>query len=232
MIETSSPPSNLRAPLVHCAKTGSSPRRLADEIAALLALFGERPVTLGEVMTVLGARAYTLLLLLIALPFCTPIPLPGLSMPFGLIFAWIGFRLALNRAPSLPERLLRTPLPPGFFTRFLGAARGLVRFLETLLRPRWCRLVEARILRHGYGTIIMLCGLFLMLPLPVPFSNGLPALTIVLIAGAMLERDGCCLAAGLAVFTLTLAFYGALAWGGAEGVAALKNWLWEWVGSR
>ena len=203
----------------------SKPRRLSEEIEALIAEFGERPLRLREVMAVLRGRAYTLLLLLLAIPFCTPIPLPGLSTLFGVMIALIGFRLALGQKPWLPQRLLDTTLPPGFFTRVLRGARRLVRFLEAFLRPRLSQLVEARIFRHGSGVIILVCGLLLLLPLPIPFSNGLPALTVVLLAGAMLERDGYCLVAGLIAFVLALCFFGALGWGGAEGVGWLKGWF-------
>ena len=101
----------------------------------------------------------------------------------------------------------------------------LVRLLEAFLRPRLSHLVEGRVLRHGYGAIIRACGLLLLVPLPIPFSNGVPALTVGLLAGAMLERDGYCMVAGLIAFALALCFFGALAWGGAEGVGWLKGWF-------
>jgi hypothetical protein len=207
------------------ASPPSPPRRLSEEIAGLIAAFGQEPKRLRDVLSVLRGRAYLILLLLLALPFCTPIPLPGFSAPFGVVIALIGFRLALNQKPWLPKKFLDLSLPPAFFARLLRGARRLIVWLEALMRPRWSWLLEIRILRHGFGAIILICGLLLLLPLPIPFSNGLPAMTIVLLAGARIERDGCCLAAGLAVFALTLGFYGALAWGGAEGMSALTHWV-------
>ena len=63
---------------------GQKPRKLSEELAELRMRAGERAVTLREVLYVLGGRGYLLLVLLLALPFITPIPLPGLSTPFGL----------------------------------------------------------------------------------------------------------------------------------------------------
>jgi len=91
------------------------PRKLSEELAALQGWFAERPVTLREVISVLHGRAYDLLLILLALPFCTPVPLPGLSTPLGLVIAVISLRLALGQSPWLPERLQDRRLPPGFF---------------------------------------------------------------------------------------------------------------------
>jgi hypothetical protein len=36
----------------------------------------------------------------------------------------------------------------------------------------------------------MLSGLLMLLPLPIPLTNTLPALTVVLLAAGAIERDG------------------------------------------
>jgi hypothetical protein len=189
----------------------------------LISTFVERSVTLREVIGVLRGRTYILLLILLALPFCTPIPLPVVSLPFGLAIFLIGLRLALGQTPWLPQRLLDVKLAPRFFARVLSATHRLVRALEFVVRPRWTHLLDAVALRHGYGTVICACGLLMLLPLPLPFSNGLPALTVVLLGCAMLERDGYLVIAGLAMFALTLGYFGAIAWGGSEVVGWLQN---------
>lgn len=200
-------------------------RRLSDEIACLVSAFADRSVRLREITEITQGRGYTLLLTLLALPFCTPIPLPGLSTPFGVVIALIGFRLLLREKPWLPERLLETELPPTFFPRFLSATRRLVRGLEYCLRPRWTWLLDVGVLHHAYGAMILVCGLLLLLPLPVPLSNGLPALTVVLLAAAMLERDGYFVIAGLVTFTVTLGFFGVMFFGGTTAVSVIHKWF-------
>lgn len=202
---------------------GARPRRLSEELDHLIAAFAERPVSLREVLDVLHGRGYTMLLLLLAIPFCTPIPLPGLSLPFGLVVAVIGLRLALGQRPWLPARLLDTRLPARFFPRLLGATRRLFRWLEHFLKPRLGGIVRWRPARHGMGAMVLVCGLLLTLPLPIPFSNGLPAFTVVLLAGAMLEEDGAVALAAGVVFLITLSFFCAIVWGGAELVNTIKE---------
>jgi len=207
-----------------------APPRLSEEIGRLVATFAERPVRLREVVEVTRGRGYTLLLMLLALPFCTPIPLPAVSMPFGMVIALIGFRLALRQKPWLPARLLATELPQTFFPRFLAATRRLVRGLEWFLRPRWVFLLDAGVLHHVYGAMILVSGLLLLLPVPLPFSNGLPALTVVLLAAALLVRDGYFVLAGLLLFGLTVAYFSLLFFGGATAVEAVYQWgraLWQ-----
>ena len=203
----------------------AAPLRLSEEIARLVLSLAERPVRLREILETTHGRGYTLLLALLTLPFCTPIPLPGLSTPFGVVIALIGFRLSLREKPWLPDRLLNVELPAKFFPQFLKATQRLVRGMEFFLRPRWTWLLDTGVLHHAYGAIILVSGLLLLLPLPVPFTNTLPALTVVLLAMAMLERDGYFVIAGLTMFTVTLGFFGAVFFGGAAVVNVLHKWF-------
>lgn len=202
------------------------PPHFSEEIERLIAAFAERGVRLRDVLEVMHSRGYTALLILLAMPFCTPIPLPGLSAPFGLVIAFIGLRLALGQKPWLPARLLDTQLPPKFFPRFLTVTRRFLRWLEHFLKPRLSHLVRWPLARRVMGAMICVCGLLMTLPLPIPFSNGLPALAVVLLAAAMLEEDGYFAIAGGSVFILALAFFAAILWGGTE----LVNFLKEAVG--
>ncbi len=197
--------------------------RLSAELERLIAAFAERAVCLREVLEVTHGRGFNLILILLAFPFCTPIPLPGVSTPFGLVIAFIGLRLALGQKPWLPARLLDKQLPPRFFPRFLAATHHIVRWLEFLLKPRFIQIMAWRLVRHGMGLVILCSGLLLLLPLPIPFSNFLPAVTIVLLAAAMLEDDGCAAVAGVGMFMVTLAFFALIFWGGTEVIDWLED---------
>jgi hypothetical protein len=98
--------------------------KLSSDIARLLDAFSHREVTLGEIITIMHQRAYSFLLLLIALPFCTPIPLPGLSTPFGIVMAFIGLRIACGLNPWLPDRLLRVKLPAKWLPKVFRAVEN------------------------------------------------------------------------------------------------------------
>jgi hypothetical protein len=202
------------------------PRRLSNEIDALLAALSERPVTLREIIAVIHGRAYMLLLILLSLPFCSPVPVPGLSTVLGAIIALIGLRLSLRAKPWLPAALLDAPVASAKVATLLRGSRKVARGMEVFLCPRWCILVDLEVLHHFYGAMICISGLLLLLPLPIPFSNLIPALSIIFLAAAMVERDGYFIVAGVIMFGLTLAFFGGIFWGGA----AVVNWLQDWFG--
>jgi len=226
MAATHAPPSRaaLAPVLLEPMPVELTPRpRFSQELHDLAAPFAGRPAHLSEILAATQGRGFNLFLLLIGIPFLTPIPLPGFSTPFGLVVLLIGARLALGRRPWLPKRILQREMPARFITKLLGAASRIVRWLEILLRPRLDFLHEQWIYRRIAGTLIMLSGLLLLLPLPIPLSNSLPALTVVLLAAGAMERDGLFFLAGCAMFGLTLAFFGLLAFGGAHLLDNLRH---------
>ena len=202
-----------------------APRKLSDDLGLILREFEVENVTLREVMAVLHGRGYVLLVMMLALPFSTPIPLPGLSTPFGLVIALIGARLALGQKPWLPARLLDTRLSPKFFAKVFAAARKILRGFEYLLRPRALWLTRSAGMQQLHAVPILINALLLLLPLPVPMSNVLPAFSILLLAAGLLERDGLFIVGGYIGFVLGVAYFVLVGVAGAEGVRK----LWEWV---
>lgn len=201
------------------------PPRFSQELRELADRFANQKVRLRELLDATKGRGFNLLLVLIALPFLTPIPLPGFSIPFGLIVAIIGARLALGQKPWLPQRLLDRELPPGFLTKLVNAASRVLKLLEYFLRPRLLFLHNHIIYRHLAGALIMISGIYLVLPLPIPFSNGLPGWTVLLLSAAALERDGLSFLAGCVMFLVSTAFFALLAFGGVEVLGQFRQWI-------
>jgi hypothetical protein len=197
--------------------------KLSADISRVLDAFAHRPVSLGEIVELMRQRAYSFLLLLIALPFCTPIPLPGLSTPFGLVISFIGLRIACGLQPWLPGRLLRVTLPAKWLPRMLHAAEKPVRWLERFLRPCLGQCVDGGLARRAHGVMILICGALLLLPLPIPLTNMIPAISVALLACAMLEGDGRFSIAGAIFFLLSLGYFTLIFLGGAALVSQIDD---------
>lgn len=202
-----------------------SPRKLSVELAELRDQAAERAVTLREVIHALQGRAYLLLVLLLALPFITPIPLPGLSTPFGLAILLVAARLSLGQKPWLPMKLQRKELPAGFLRKLFAGAERVLRFLEKFLRPRLTLLTDTPLLAQLHAVLLLVAALVLLLPLPIPFTNSFPAWTILLLAAGLLERDGLFILAGYVVFAAGVLYFVFL----GEATAALLHELAQWL---
>ena len=67
--------------------------------------------------------------------------------------------------------------------------------------------------------------MLLLLPLPIPFSNVIPAWAILLVAGGLLERDGAFILAGHIFTVLAIAFFGVVGFFGLEAFGLAWRWM-------
>jgi hypothetical protein len=131
----------------------------------------------------------------------------------------------MDRNSWLPQGLLKRELPAESLGRMLGAASRLMRGIEFFLRPRLGFVPANPVFNRISGVLIALSGLMLMLPFPLPFSNSLPAWTVLLLAAGALGRDGLFFFAGCFAFSLSVAFFTFVIAGGVEAVEALRRLL-------
>ena len=202
----------------------SPPKKLSEELIELRQRVAERAVTIRELLYVLKGRAYMLLVILLTLPFLLPLPLPGLSTPFGFAIMLICLRLALGQRPWLPKGIQRRELPAGFIPRLLDLAARIIGGMERVLRPRWLVLTEHALIRQLHAMVMVASATILLLPLPIPFSNGLPGWAILLLAGGLLERDGRAIVFGYLMFALSVIYLWLFGEAAEELVAAVLAW--------
>ncbi|TWW08548.1 hypothetical protein E3A20_23240, partial [Planctomyces bekefii] len=69
-------------------------------------------ITVGEIESILHRRGFATLSLILCIPFIQPVPLPGLSIAFGLAIMALGLRLAFGSAGGLPEFIQRRAIYP------------------------------------------------------------------------------------------------------------------------
>lgn len=203
------------------AGLGHLPTRLSEDLQHILEHADGKGVTIGKAMEILRGRGLDVLVILLALPFCTPIPLPGISTPFGLVLMFLGLRIALRKRPWLPRRLLEVEIPYPTLSKIINAGLAISTRLEKVLHPRLRFFKDWASFSSLSGLAILLSAFVLSLPVPIPFTNALPALSIVLIAAGMMENDGAVILAGYLMSGLTWVYLASLAWVGKVGL----TWL-------
>jgi len=172
----------------------ASQSRLSTDLELLQARIRGESLTLVELKQSLKDRGTAMLLILLALPFCF-IAIPGLSTPFGIAVCLIGAWLIIGREPWLPRFIMRRRLSTARLDQLLSGSIKVACKLEKFARPRLAFPHAGPGMLRLIGLDIVIAGLGLMLPLPIPFSNSIPAWAVVLLAIGMMEKDGlCCLA--------------------------------------
>lgn len=182
-----------------------SRRSLTADLEGLLQTANGGALTVRDAMAALEDRGLALVMLLMALPFLIPLPLPGLSTPLGLAIGLYGLRVMLRLPPWVPDFVARRSMSNTILTKVVGVASRWGHRVERMLKPRLKFMLWPAI-DVPIGLSLLFCGAFLALPLPIPFTNSIPAIAIVLLLLGMIERDGLFIIAGemmsLALFAL------------------------------
>ncbi len=164
-------------------------------------------LTLNEVIEVLGEDAHLLLMLFLSLPFTQPLPLPGFSTPLGLMLAGLAVLHYRKKKAWLPRAFCDREISQKTLLSMVRSFYKVWAWLEKWFHPRWQILVSGPVFRFVNHSLIVLHALLLALPLPIPFSNNLPALSILCLLLAYVEEDGLMVLFSHIFSLLTIAFF-------------------------
>lgn len=197
-------------------------RTLSDVIESLG--HGDNPkLSVAELVEAFGERAFGALILILALMSLFPWP-PGGKAVFSAPIILLSLELAVQRDTVwLPRWLLRASVSREVYRK--ASARGLkpIRAVERLSKPR-LPILTGEASDAIVGAVCVLLGI--MLALPVPLGDMLPALTLAVFGLALTQRDGLAIIAG-GIGTLLCAAYLVLIW---ATVVAIGERVLGWVG--
>ena len=178
------------------------PRRTSQLLRDFVTSHPEPRISLGVLRDALGDRGFGVLLFIFALPNLVPVNIPLLSAVLGLPLVLLAVQLTYGRhKPWFPRWLTEQSFPRWGFANIVLRSLPYLEGAERLLRPRFTVLLSWTGERLIGLAILILA---LVLALPIPFANWLPACAIAIIGLAIVEKDGLAVLAGLAVGVASL----------------------------
>ncbi len=182
--------------------------RLSTVLAALADDCAPERVSVADLLVALGDRALGALLFVFAFPNVLPMP-PGASAVFGAPLVFLAAQLALGMRPWLPALIQRRSMAKRDFAALVWRVNPWLIRAERLLRPRFSAFAHPP-MEYLIGAICLLLALIVLLP--IPLGNMLPALAICLLGLAVLSRDGICALLGLLAAAAALALVSGVVW--------------------
>jgi len=145
-------------------------------------------LTIEAFLEGLEARSYAFAIAALNLPNCIPTGIPWLSTVTGVPMFLLVLQYFLGRpVASLPGVISRRGLPRAKLQDVLARVRRHIERLENAIHPRrtwWVTGLPRRCLQLAWMLLIVL------LALPIPFDNLLPAWAILFFCLALIEGDG------------------------------------------
>lgn len=143
-------------------------------------------ISVRDIFAAMGDRAFGALMLVFALPNVIPTP-PGTSAVLGAPLVFLAAQLMLGLKPWLPGVIADRSMTRADFSALSTRITPWLARAERLLKPRLGVLVRQPA-ENAIGFICLV--LAVILALPIPLGNMLPAFSICLFSLAILERDG------------------------------------------
>ena len=205
------------------------PPRVSDDLWRILDLAGGEPMSVADIIRHTHGRGLQTIAIVLALPFLSPVAIPGLSVPFGIAIAICGLRIAFRHQPWLPEFIAKRHISFAVLDKTLRFGIAVHTKLEKFLCARWTVLVDSHPAQMAAGFAIAVSAFLLSLPIPPPFplTNTIPGFAIVLLCLGMLERDGLVILSGYVLTVVSAVYVGLIAFLGGAGAAR----IWQWIES-
>lgn len=185
--------------------------RFSQEIKALLERVAHQPLTLAHVLSETAERGFCLVIGLLVLPFLFPMP-PGFTTILGSACLLLSLQMAVGRkVPWLPRRVAQFQFPSALAKTVLSNLKRVTRVTERFVRPRLPGLANNPSAWHINGVCISWLTLLLMSP--IPLTNPIPTVGILIFVVATLEADGVMMVLGYGVTGLITAMFGLLGYG-------------------
>lgn len=175
--------------------------RLSD-ILENLAPGTDGRISLARLDEALADRSFGAFLVVFAIPNLIPLP-PGATLILGIPLIIVAWQMFASRKNSiwLPQRVASYSVDGERYRQLLGRILPWLRWIEGAVRPRFWFL-ETRRSERLLGAFALLLAVVVFIP--IPFGNWLPALALSIIGLSVTERDGYGILLGAAVGVLSI----------------------------
>ncbi|MBY5748923.1 exopolysaccharide biosynthesis protein [Rhizobium leguminosarum] len=165
-------------------------------------------LSIGEVLEAMGSTSIAFTILFLAIPALTPIPGP-FGMIFGTALALVSLQIvAGGRKVWLPAIVRDRRVSSASLDLVVGHAVPVIARVERVVRAGRLEAFTGPTVQALLGIPVFL--LAVVIALPIPFGNILPVFSLVVLAVALMERDGLVTLIGLLLTLATIVATAAL----------------------
>lgn len=178
-----------------------TPRSLSELMIDLKNRFdGSQKVTLAAILEGFHERGFGFFLLIMGLFCIIPVPTFGLKSLVCLPMAFLTIQQAMGRHTLwLPKIFTKQVIKEEIFDAFIDHSLTWTRKLENVAKPRMPFMTQGL-----QSRLIGITGTFMIacIIIPLPFTNTVPAIGIILMAVGVLMRDGLAILSGMILGTV------------------------------
>jgi hypothetical protein len=195
---------------------GEAETRRLSSVLVELGETSAKSVSFNDILVALSERSFGALMILFSALNLLPLP-PGTSTIFGIPLVLLSVQLLIGfEKPWFPAFIRSKSMRIETYRSSIARLEPLLTRFERLARPRYW-IVPQMLVERVVSIVALLMSMIVILP--IPLINQMPALSIILLAIGLGEQDGVWLGTGLLVAALAAGI--AIGLGASVGLAAL-----------
>ncbi len=199
--------------------------RTSTTVSKLSSEIPNEGITFKDFLELIGEQGGLLSCIILVAPFLFPVSFPGSSIPFGLAILLINVGIISKRHPLIPGRIMDYKISQNSMLKILNGMSRILSSLDKVTKQRLTLMIDGPLMGNLNSSIMILCSFLLMLPLPVPLTDFIPAYSILFLALGSIERDGYLIFAGYSMATITVIYFFLIAFLGLSGIKAILAFL-------
>ncbi|OGT34851.1 MAG: exopolysaccharide biosynthesis protein [Gammaproteobacteria bacterium RBG_16_51_14] len=193
---------------------------MGEKLRLVIGRLPPEGVTLGGILELVGKDSLLLVTGFLTLVFMVPVSIPGVSTVFGTAILLIGISRLFGRNLWLPKSFESRSVATDKLRVALNRALVWFHRLERVSRPHRLEWLTTDGLMGVLNNCALISGaILLMAPFGlVPFSNTLPALSLLFLVIGLLQRDGVYILLGYLANLATMVYFTVLIAGGGVAI--------------
>lgn len=182
-------------------------------------------ISIHDLIIAMDAGGFGLIMTIFSLPIIIPLPPPFPSL-ISVPMVVFSFQMMIGwQSPHLPKRLSNMSIKRKVLAMMVEKSAPYIRRAEGFVRPRLL-FFSSDIFRRVIGAFCFIFSLSVLLPMPL--SNFIPGMGVLIASFGLLSRDGVIILSGLILGCIGIAVTLTLVFLGVEALGFVTDWVLNW----
>ena len=181
-------------------------------------------ISLKELINVMSGEGLQFMIIILIAPFLIPASIPGSSTPFGILIILLEIAYLNNKSLYIPDFIGKYEISKENVLKLFDIIKKALGYVEKISNPRG-KLSSKRYVLKINAVVNILLAFLLFLPLPIPFTDFIPATSMLLLAVSTLEHDSYLMILGYVAAILTVIYFSSVGYVGIEIIRLTLNYI-------
>lgn len=184
----------------------------------------DEDLSLSDLTNIFSTEGVQFLIIILLAPFLIPVSIPGSSTPFGIMIILLEIGFLRNKSIYLPNFIGKYKISKDNVLKLFEVLEKVFGYLEKITKPRG-NLYSKKIIIILNALMTIVLASLLFLPLPIPFTDFTPAISMLMLSLSILEKDSVLMILGFIAGILTIFYFISVGYIGIGIIILTLNYL-------